>query len=950
MQRAAITLVRGDAARHTAIIVPTRAAASELRRTIENELLLSGAASAVLLPDVVTRGDFYDRLSERIPGLPAALTGYEREALFRLAARSVGSAGASAPFRLRAGLLVEILRLYDELRRNHRTVDDFHRLVSGELGPVAETDRGAERLLRQADFLAAAFAEFERRAAATGRIDEHGLRSLLLERSSEQSFRHVIVTVADQAADAHGLWTADFDLLARIPGLAQVDIVATERVLASGFHQRVHERHLPGIEEIRMGVESAAPALVVPGRSPGAALSSHYTCRDREEELVEVARSVKRGARARPLERTAVVFQRPLPYLYLARQVFGGAHVPYQAVDALPLAGEPFAAALDLVFTFVAAEGTRAATLELLSSPHWEFVDPESGSVIQRSHLSALDSLFREVKYLGGWDRLAGLAEGRAQPALRAAAALADEISDAAGGSRASAQIGALTRFIARHERPLDPSDPWHARHLRARSAVLAVLDGLREACERHDDEPVPFVELAATIRRWIEGQTFAPRTGTAGVSLMDATAAAFADVDELRIVGLVDGDWPDRSSKSIFFPAKLLEPLGWPSQTDRLAAARARFHDLLRLPSADVSASTFTLEDDAIVAASVFLEELENAGLELRQDTAEPVRVFDHEALSMQPVNPAGASGTAALWLAFRQQLPPPDAPGFHGAAGRRAPGVYAVSRIERYLECPFKYFAASVLRLNEERDEESGLTPQERGALLHEVFEAFFREWDAAGGGAITAQTLEPALALFETVADARLQQLPEADRTLERTHLLGSAVAPGLAERAFAFEIEHGVGVVERLLEHALEGTFVFNGPEAPREISLRAKADRIDLLEDGTLRIIDYKIGRAPKPSRAIQLSVYGTCARQQLDGRHGRSWTVSRAGYVAFREKNAFVSVGADLQKALADGQQRLVSAVTAIEEGTFPPRPEDPWLCSRCGYAMVCRKDYVGDD
>src|SRR5512145_882665 len=60
------------------------------------------------------------------------------------------------------------------------------------------------------------------------------------------------------------------------------------------------------------------------------------------------------------LERIAVVFQRPLPYLYLARQVFTAARIPYQASDALPLAAEPFAAALDLLFVVAAEDATRA--------------------------------------------------------------------------------------------------------------------------------------------------------------------------------------------------------------------------------------------------------------------------------------------------------------------------------------------------------------------------------------------------------------------------------------------------------------------------------------------------------------------------------------------------------------------------------------------------------------
>jgi RecB family exonuclease len=866
---------------------------------------------------------------------------------------------------LRPGLIVEMLGFYDELRRGHRSVDDFYRLTSGELEPVAETDRGAERLLRQAEFLAAAFAEFERRVSSTGGIDEHGLRALLLDKPVVPAYEHVIVAVADQAAEPHGLWTADFDLLARLPGVVRLDVVATERLLAAGFHQRLHERHLPGIEDVSSGKASSNPALETPASNKGDAAALIHTSRDREEELVGVARSLTRGQSVADLDRTAVVFQRPLPYLYLAQQVFGSAGIAYQATDSLPLAGEPVVAGLDVAFAFLGSEGTRASTVELLGSPQWRFTDPADGRPIERADVSALDRFLREAKYLGGWERLRETASRasdsvigaresrltRAARALRAAAAAADDLAGVAGGTRASEQIQTLEQFVARHEVVPREDDPWHARHVRARAAVAEGLRALRNAHERHDDAAVPVAELMAAIRRWIEGQTFTPRTGTHGLRLMDATTAMFADVDELRIVGLVEGDWPERSSKSIFFPPRLLDALGWPSGLDRLAAARARFQDLLRLPAVSVGVSTFSLEDDSIVAPSAFVDEVSETGFVVQQEKPRAdVHLFDYEALSIEPVDSARASGDAASWLAFRQELAPAESPQFHGQAGPRAPGVYAVSRVERYLECPFKYFAAHVLRLDEERAEESGLTPQERGMFLHTVFEKFFAAWHASGRAAITADTLEEALAAFETVAEAHLATLRESDRALERTHLLGSAVAPGLAERAFAFEIEHGVGVVERLLEHELEGTFVFRGADGPREINLRAKADRIDLLEDGTARIVDYKIGRAPKLSRALQLPVYSVCASQQLAGRHGREWSVSRAGYVAFREKNAFVSLGSNLEKALAEGEQRLVSAVTSIEEGSFPPRPEDPWLCSRCGFAMVCRKDYVGDD
>ncbi|MCA1559685.1 MAG: PD-(D/E)XK nuclease family protein [Acidobacteria bacterium] len=309
---------------------------------------------------------------------------------------------------------------------------------------------------------------------------------------------------------------------------------------------------------------------------------------------------------------------------------------------------------------------------------------------------------------------------------------------------------------------------------------------------------------------------------------------------------------------------------------------------------------------------------------------------MFIHQAISEEPLRADVLSGDAAEWLALRASRSSAASESFHGSAGIREPAVYAVSHVERYLECPFKYFAGHILRLQEERDEESGLTPQERGQFLHIVFEAFFHEWHRAGRRAVTADNLGDAHEMFARVADAQLQTLRESDRALERTHLLGSAVAPGLAERAFTFEIEHGDEVLERLLEHALEAEFTFEGSGGPRGVSLRAKADRIDLLADGTLRVIDYKLGKAPKPSRALQLPVYGVCAQQALEGYRGRSWTLSKAGYVAFREKNSFVAlgVGSALEKALAEGQERFLGAVAGIERGSFPPKPDEPWLCT----------------
>lgn len=955
-------------ARSTAVVVPSRSAAEALRETIETRC--RSDSHAALIPDLVTRDEFYERLHTSRPDFPRRLSEFEREVIFRHAAMDAAGQGTPAPFSLRAGLILEILSFYDQLRRRNRSVAAFERLATSMLEPSADSDRGADRLLKLTRFLAAAFTTFEERIVATGDIDEHGLRARLVDESGAETppaYRHVIVTVADQAADPRGLWPCDYDLLTRLPRLERLEVVATENMLGSGYHQRIHDV-LPEMEEALFGRPASVPVLAAPAAKPTNDGVRWIVCRDREEELVDVARRLKADACC-PLHRTGVVFQRPLPYLYLSREVFTDAEIPYQAFDALPLAAEPFAAAIDLIFSFVISEATRASIVELLASPHWSFhVD---GRPLTRADVGALDERLKDLKYSGGWDRLAALAADAPiddanvarrrssksagfAAALRAAADVAIELRDVRDAGSTSLQLSSLLDFISAHERTPGPGTPGREGHLRARSAVLGILESLRDAHRGYDDRAVVVTELVTTIRRWIEGQTFSPRTGMSGVLLFDAAAAPYAEVDELRLVGLVESDWPEKGSRSIFYPSQLLAQLGWPAEGDRLSAARARFHDLLRLPRIRTTVSTFTLEEDAIVPASVFLEEIDRAGLPVAHLAAsDDARVLIHEALSEEPVVPSAIAGEAREWLSLRMSRTPGSADAYHGTTGSREASAYSVSSLERYLECPFKYFASHVLKLPEERADEWGLTPQERGQFVHAVFETFFREWQASGQGTVTTANLPEAVALFQTIAERQLEKLPESDRALERTHLLGSAAAPGLAERAFAFEIEQGGAVIERLLEHELDGAFEFTGASGVRSVRLRAKADRIDLMADGTIRIVDYKLSKAPKPSRALQLPVYGICAQQALEGRHQRSWKLGRAGYVAFKEKNAFVSLhgaSSTLDEALAAGQERLLAAVDGIERGEFPPDPEEPFLCTRCAYSTVCRKDYVGDE
>jgi len=954
-RRTLVTLCTDGApldARDRLVIVPTRAASFHLVRTIED---CTAASGAVVLPEFVTRTDLHERLAERLPsgqsagGPRRSYSNEEREALLSAASRAAIDTGTEPPFQIRPGLIAAMLDFFDRLKRHQKSIDDFERLTIGRL-EGGLTDRGAERLLRQTRFLVTAFREFEDRSEAGGGLDEHVTRAQLLAVPSAHPWRHIVVAVRDRAAERYGLYPVDWDLLARIPGLERLDVVITDTALAGAFHQRIHQ-WLPGIEEVR----------AEPCEPPAPSEPSEPRFRDREEELIGFTRWVRTRVEtpdAPPLDRFAMVIRQPLPYVYLAREVFRAAGVPCQMFDALPLAAEPYAAAVDLLFSFVSANFARGPAVALLQSPHLLIRDT-GDEPIRGGGIAALDRALSEHGYLGGIDALDDLVatwqrdHSRVpRAALTAALALqtvARELAPLRLRAAVDAHVDRVIQFLVSHERVPGPDEPLRARQLRARGAVLTLLRGLRDGYRRFDGREVSFDELTAMVRRGIDGRTFAPRSGDSGVHLVDSESAPFGEFDYVQLAGLVDGEWPDRPSRNIFYSPGILRDLGWPAEVDRVEGIHGAFADLLSLPAKALVVSTFALEHDTLVSPSMLLEDLK-AGVDTSSGSSHD---FDDDESSIDVVDSIVLSDVAYAWAERRLARPADSMPG--GRTAPHVPAAYSVSALERYQDCPFKFFAADVLELDDIPEDEAALSPRARGRFIHEVFQRFFEAWDRHGDRAITTATLDAARNVFADVAEPLLAKLPDADAALERARLFGSAISVGMIDVVLGLEAAQPSEVRERWLEYRLDGRFSL-GNDVARSVPLRGVADRIDLLDGNRLRVIDYKSGSAPNPKRALQLPIYALCAQERLAEQGRGSWVVDEAAYVAFSGKKTLVpvighkGVRDDATTILGEARTRLLDVVEAIERGEFPVRPYESRICSYCAYPSVCRKDYVGDE
>ncbi len=950
-QRAIADTVAGcaESSGPAVVLTPARAATGQLRRT----LAASGVDSRPAT--LVTRSEWYEWLRERDRSSPPLLTAVQREVVGTAAAGDALAAGCVPPFRLRPGIIAALLAFYDQLRRHRRSVDAFERLMVDELEPSADLDRGARRLLLQTRFLVAAFRAYDRRLDALRLVDEHRLRERLLAAEAIQTVSDVVVTVPDQVAHAAGLYPADFDLLARLPRLERVTVIATDAVLDSGFRERLDDL-LPGLAESRVQSETGRlAAAVVPDPS---ADQPYFVWRDREEELRGIARQVSRGVAVdgRLPAAAAVVVQRPLPYLYLAPSVFEAAALPVCAGDALPLAIEPYAAAVDLVLAFVASGFRQEPAVELLRSPHFRFETDGPPPTVDA--IRALERGLSGMRFSGGADTLARYAEEwrtakgtrrAALGALRCVLALADDLRPLQRPRPLAAQLETLRSFLQRHAPPVDAGEPT-GRATEGRALVWQGLEAIEAANHSLDGAggEVDVAGVASVVRRWIESRTFPLGAQAEGVHLIDVQAAAYGRFDDVFVAGLVDTEWPGRTTRNVFYPGALLVALGWPRERDRLRASRAAFRDLLGLAAERVWLSTFVLEDDAVVAASPLLEDLDGVLVE-RLGAPDP----DPAGVSRGGPGPPADPDIRQRWRALRSERAMRSGGGdvrMPGRAGRQPERTYTVSALERYAACPFQYFASHALGLEGERASEQTMTPEQRGLFLHRVFESFFRDWQSAGHGAVTLADLDTALESFAAVAEDAISALPPVDRAVARGWLLGSAASPGLAERVFAAEIESQTGVVERLLEYRIDGRFEFGRPPARRTVAIRGVIDRIDLHADRTLRVIDYKASRPPHPSRALQLPVYARCAERQLRAERGENYRATEALYIAFGDPRLQVSVpGGDVAGAIANGETRVVELVEAIEAGEYPPRPVDRLRCMTCAFPTVCRKDHVED-
>lgn len=271
----------------------------------------------------------------------------------------------------------------------------------------------------------------------------------------------------------------------------------------------------------------------------------------------------------------------------------------------------------------------------------------------------------------------------------------------------------------------------------------------------------------------------------------------------------------------------------------------------------------------------------------------------------------------------------------------------TWSVTRLERYLACPNRFFIESFLGLEAHEAPDWDYDPAQLGSLLHAILEQAYRSSaDRADPEAVLAVLPQVAEQAFSE-APARYGFRPSPLWEQQKEELLErlADTVVGLAEleggwRPLRFEQAFGFREMPPLLLDV-------NG----MQIRLHGYIDRIDINEAGELRVIDYKTGsshlgpRDLAEGRRLQLAVYALAARDALglgNPIEGFYWRIGSKGRSALQlskfEHESFIGA----EGALAIAQEHIYQALEGMQEAQFPQSPLEGKCSAYCVASSWC--------
>ncbi|MFQ6016913.1 MAG: double-strand break repair protein AddB [Kiloniellaceae bacterium] len=944
------------------VLLPTRRAG----RALQEAFLRATKGRALLLPRLLPLGDLdADELllagedaeigAAGIADLPPAMPPLKRQLLLSRLIRHWGEVRGEPPSEDQAVRLAGALaRLLDQVETEGLSFDRLAELVPEDY---------AAHWQITLEFLGILAHEWPAIERAEGCIGPAARRRLLLEAQAE-AWRRAPPEAPVIAAGSTGSIPATAALIGVVAGLPRgmvvlpgLDLEADEETWAAIEEDPAHPQHGLGLLLARIGIPRDRvrpwPYVGVPetpaarARIVNAALMpAAATARWREfadaaapERLAQALKGVKRIDCPGPGEEAAVVallLRRALnrkgrraalvtPDRALARRVAAELERWGIAVDdsaGIPLSHSPPGSFLRLTAEMAAGDLAPLPLLAALKHPlaagggnpaafRGRVRDLERAVLRGPRPAPGFAGLHEALRAVGQPDGLAAWLNGLERMAAPFVAALE---RGATLGGIVDAHIGFAEALAA-------TTEASGAARLWAGDAGEAAADFIAELRQAAADAPALKGErYPAVLSALLAGRVVRPRYGGhPRLSIWGPLEARLQHVDVVVLGGLNEGTWPAEVDPGPWLSRPMCGDFGLPLPERRIGLSA---HDFAQ----------------AFCASRVYL----TRATRVEGAPSVPSRwLLRLDALLQALGLSAALVAEGPQWLAWAAALdrpaetvparPPAPRPPLEAR-----PRQLSVTGVETWMRDPYDLYAKEILELSPLDPIDADPGAAERGILVHEALEIFLKRYPESLPDDPEAALLEIGRQVFR-----RFRAIPGIWAFWWPRY---KRIARWFAEadRARRAEIARSFGEVRGKLD--------LDTPR--RAFTLTAKADRIDLLADGALAILDYKTGALPRRKDvdlgiAPQLPLEAAIA---LDGgfpgveaqsvKRLEYWRLTGAERAGEKE---LVKGDPDVHAARA--LDRLRTLVAAFDDPATPyhalPRPE--WARRFSDYAHLAR-------
>ena len=722
-----------------------------------------------------------------------------------------------------------------------------------------------------------------------GILQERGLalRAQRLERAAQRIEREGTDGVSTIWMDGfHALPDPELHVIAALGQSADLTLALDERDLAGTLRGRLEAM---GFRRESLPRVRPAPAIALV-RAPNL-----------EREADEIARRIlEQAASGRPFREMAIVVRAADAYVPLLRSTLDRFGIPARFYFDSRL--DEHAAIRFLTATVDAMLGgwDHAATVAAIRlAPR--FADSNA--------LDRFDFTVREQIPNAGLGGLKGLAETPGLETVAHKLASLGEIEEWRQFELTPANWAARLRLLRNLFRPARPDPAVHGgwELWRSQAAALDLFDqALDEAAlsldPRHGVAMAVFWRAVKAVLRLKPLRLNDGRRNV--VHVLSAHEARQWVLPVVFVCGLVEKLFPQFHGQDLFFPD----------------AARARLNgaDIRVRTVAESEREERGLFDSALTRATMLVS------LSYPQNDARGERNLRSGYLDNWTIEEQESRAVRPRPRASRAAAVPP--------AGIRAPHLLQVlaertakvspTSLETYLQCPFQYFGSRLLRLKP-----APPLPEERldfltqGNIVHDVLARYY-----AQPGDVTA--------LFEEIFARTLEEkkIPAGYHTERlRNAMLDDLIVFTRSERFPA-------GTFRSLMEEK----FLFPLDET---LSIAGKIDRLDIADDNTAWVIDYKYSNAQNTKNRLenenllQAPFYLMAVEKAFHLKAAGMYYVGLKGGIQHAGWNV-AEKGSDW---LDRARERTFDIVAKIRAGRVEVQPFDRDKCRFCDCADVCR-------